>query len=381
MNTLNILGFTKDLRTDTNVIYLQISLNEYFDLIGQNYNEFQIQRRKERHRGYSRMKKDLKNGALLPGITLAIEPSKAGEFIDPVSNEDEKKVLELLKGLNESIYIIDGLQRTHLISQLIKEDVTFHPDHKLLLEVWVEPEISHLIYRLIVLNSGQKPMSLRHQIELLFTTLNVSLTNEIRGLELINEKDESSRTKPLQYNFDTIVTAYESFLNETPEIDKSSIISSKLDDDILIDKSEDFLDETYHQFVSFLKIYTELDKVNFNRYKDSDYSKFRNWFAQKNVANSFFAAIGFTFNIESRRENIEPAINSLIEILKISTREDPLDLEKYDEVKSILADPREYNVGFITRKLLTNTFTQFLREGGDRPLNKFWLDEAKALGK
>lgn len=380
MKSLQILGEATDLRTNTAVLYAQISISEYFDLIGQNYNQFQLQRRKEKHKGYKRLKADLKKGALLPTITLAIEPSVAKIFLDIVNKDDFDELLTQLKKAKENIYILDGLQRTHLIKELIEEGVEFKKDQKLLLEIWIEPEISHLVYRLIVLNSGQKPMSMRHQLELLFTTMRVTLSNEIQNLEILEEKNESRRSRPRQFPFDRIVTAYHSFLRKSPEIDKTSIVSEKMLEEKLMDESEEFITQSFQTFKRYLKKYCELDDELYRVYSSGELRKFRNWLADANVINAFFAAIGKLD--ETRSDRINTAINVLMDKLKSGKKgEDAINLSGYSEVRSEVADPKQYNVGFITRKLLTVSFTEYFRDEGMTSLYQCWVQQSIELKK
>ena len=72
----NILGKTQDHRTKTHVIYCKCSINDYLNIIGGDFEHFSIQRKRENHKAYRRLKEDLKNGALLPSITLALKHSQ-----------------------------------------------------------------------------------------------------------------------------------------------------------------------------------------------------------------------------------------------------------------------------------------------------------------
>ena len=197
---LQILGYTKDCRTNTNVVYAEIKISEYLDFIGDDFDRFEIQRKRQDPKKYTRLKEDIKKGALLPGITLAINPSKVSEFIDEVVNDDKKGLIDKLNKSSD-IYILDGLQRTYIIKDLKDEGAEFNQDQKLLLEIWFEDKIEHLIYRLIVLNSGQKPMSMRHQVELLFTTLKTEIETEIPNLNIYVEKDGQIRSQAMKFSF------------------------------------------------------------------------------------------------------------------------------------------------------------------------------------
>lgn len=377
LESLNILGLTKDYRTNTHVLYCQISITEYFDFVGENYNKFELQRKKETHKGYKRLKEDLKSGALIPGITLAVEPSKAELIIPIVESNDKSQIIAAIIGLRDNIYILDGLQRSHKIKELIDSGTKFILEQKLLLEIWIEPDISNLVYRLIVLNSGQKPMSMRHQIELLFTTMRITLMKDINGLEILVENEEDKRSTALQFPFERLVTAYYSFLTKSPEVDKSSIVSQKLVEEKIMD-AEDYLSDSFRLFKEYLTKYCELDFELFRIYEKGEHKNFRNWFAEANTINSFFSSVG-KLN-ESKRERINSALNRLVEYLKEQqTGTDPLRLIEYKKIKEEVADPKKYNVGYATRRLLSISFDEFMRDEGERSLYECWIEASNSL--
>jgi hypothetical protein len=115
-----------------------------------------------RYRGfkpYEQLRKDLKDGCLIPPPVLA---TKQGLLPDPTSGDAFVKVLSELTA--ESVYIVDGLQRTNIIRQVIdafddaESEATFLNRH-LRVEVWPDISLKALTYRMILLNAGQKPMS------------------------------------------------------------------------------------------------------------------------------------------------------------------------------------------------------------------------------
>ena len=89
------LGQTLDVRTDTHVIYAQMTINDYLAVIGENFDEFKIQRRREKHRAYARMREDIIKGAQLPSITLALKPELVPEALELLKGSgDDKSKLE-----------------------------------------------------------------------------------------------------------------------------------------------------------------------------------------------------------------------------------------------------------------------------------------------
>lgn len=379
MTSFEIIGYTKDLRTNTNVLYAKINIDDYLDLVGTNYNKFNLQRKREIHKGYDRLMSDLRKGALIPTMTLAIEPSIAKSFVHLAEEKNNEEIKKRILEIKDNIYILDGLQRTHKIKELISDNVTFSPDQKLLLEIWIEPEINHLLYRLIVLNSGQKPMSMRHQIELLFTTMRVTLNRQIPDLEILVENEEEKRTKAKQIPFERLVTAYKSFLIGSPEVDKDLLISEKIVEEKILENNEAYLTATFVDFRNYLIKYCDLDFELFRICKtDNTLNSFRNWFADSNVINSFFAAIGMLN--EDRAKRVNTAIDKLLADLKSAkVGEDILNLNDYKMIKEEVADPKLFNVGYATRKLLTDSFNEYFRDEGHTSLQKCWLREARNI--
>lgn len=49
METLQIIGYSQDYRTNTHIVYAQIDIPEYLQLVGDSFDEFGIQRKREHH--------------------------------------------------------------------------------------------------------------------------------------------------------------------------------------------------------------------------------------------------------------------------------------------------------------------------------------------
>jgi len=111
---------------------------------------------------------------------------------------------------------------------LEKEGFIFITDQTLLLEFWLEDRLPHLIYRIIVLNAGQKPMSMRHQIELLCATFKKRIEERIENLELYVERDETRRRTSRKYALDRVAVAFQAFLTLTPEVRRDNVVAQEL---------------------------------------------------------------------------------------------------------------------------------------------------------
>jgi hypothetical protein len=365
MSSLKIIGKTKDLRTNTNVLYVEILAKDYINLVGDDFDKFEIQRKRVDPKKYSRLKEDFKKGALLPAITLAIEFSQVEKYLSLIDKDDFNSIEKLLIS-SEQIYILDGLQRTYIIDDLSKDGVELKDYQKLLLEIWFEKQINHLIYRLIVLNSGQKPMSMRHQVELLFMTLKNSLCKDIDGLELYVEKDNAIRSKSKKFAFDRIVNAYYSFLTKSPETDRDNLVVKKLNEDDILSSTETELNENYISFKKYLAKYCEIDEEIFRIYNNSlNLSSYKNWLSEENTMKAFFAAVS-KFKIDEKREvRMDLALDKFLKTLKQSPEnEDCLGLAEFNEIKSGI-DSKKSNVGVALRKTIMDGFREYFMNEGE----------------
>lgn len=363
--SLKIIGKTKDLRTNTNVLYAEILAKDYINLVGVDFDKFEIQRKRVDPKKYDRLKSDFKEGALLPAITLAIEFSNVDKYLDLIDADNLTEITKLLNN-KEEIYILDGLQRTYIINDFLKTDTPIKDGQKLLLEIWFEKEINHLIYRLIVLNSGQKPMSMRHQVELLFMTLKNSLIKDIDGLELHLEKDGQIRSKPKKFAFDRIVNAYYSFLTKSPETDRDNLVVKKLNEDDILSSTETELNENYLSFKKYLLKYCQLDAQIFRVYDGNpELNSFKNWLSDENTMKAFFAAVSkFKLDIK-REERMDLAITKLLGILEgAKVGEDILNLSQFKDLKAGI-DSKKSNVGVALRKTIMDGFREYFMNEGD----------------
>ena len=370
---MKLLGKAKDLRTQTTVLYVQLPVKEYLEIIGNDFDQFTIQRKREKHKVYSRMKNDIKKGALLPTITLAVKPSHVDNILRKIEIEEE-----CIKELSKSgrVDILDGLQRTYILKDLSDAGEDFKENYNLLVEFWLEKDEKHLIYRLLVLNAGQKPMSSRHQVEILFSLIKDSLEIKIPGLKLFTEKDMKRRTHPCEFHFDRIASGYQCFLNKTPEITRENIVAEQIQEDLILIESEDEIKEDYDLFVKYLDLFCKLDKAIFEFYNNYSETSTKNWCGDSTVIQSYFAAIGRTTSMKDREKRCEIALKRLIDKIKNSDiEEDPLGLKTLEEVKKGI-NPRKSNVGSETRRLIFKSFQEFFREEGELDLSEIWTMEA-----
>ena len=262
--TLKVIGMATDHRTSTPVIYCQASVPAYLALVGTEFENFAIQRRRENHRAYGRLRDDIKDGALLPSITLAVKPEYVHGVLPMMDNTAQLE--EELSSVGRAD-ILDGLQRTFIMKDLESEGHEFVPGQTVLLEFWIEVDIQKLIYRIIVLNAGQKPMSIRHQIELLFMSLRTTIEGRIPELQIYTERDSTRRRRSRKFPLSFIVSGYQAFMTGSAELQKDNLIANKMQADSVLDASESEISEKFEQFIRYLTNYAYFDDQVFRVYQ------------------------------------------------------------------------------------------------------------------
>lgn len=390
--SIEILGQARDLRSQTPVVYCQATIPDYLRIVGDDFSNFSIQRRREHHRAYQRLEHDIREGALLPSITLAVKPEVVPQIL-PLLGGDRAAIARALSQPGQAD-ILDGLQRTYIMRDLERGDHQFSTEQKILIEFWLESDIQKLIYRIIVLNAGQKPMSIRHQVELLFMSLKTSIEREIPDLQINTERDATRRRRSRKFPLHVVVSGYQALITASSELQKENIIASQMQIDAALDSSEETISEQFRNFIKYLGIYAEMDDNVYRIYDEQDdicsaydqsdasdqnrSSRNVHWLATENVFISFFAAISqFTSsdlpqNVRLKTSRLEEALSHLLNRLRSAAPgSDPLDLDVFDRLR-LGNNPRRVNLGAATRKLLVNGFKEYFRDAGDGTLSQAW---------
>jgi hypothetical protein len=116
------------------------------------------------------MVKDLQGGGVLPPIVL-------GSIYDQFIDKNNFSELIYMKRKEDEISILDGMQRI----QALKDATYQHPiNHELRVEFWFAYDESALLYRMLVLNSGQIPWGLEKQLKVVFKPILKQLKARVR---------------------------------------------------------------------------------------------------------------------------------------------------------------------------------------------------------
>jgi len=244
---VNIKIFGQPIKDDVLNAYYFVGFTNYKYAITKLFplvQRLSIQRGVQTPSFYSRLRDDLKIGCVLPPLTLAfiLDTDK--------TTPDEKYINKEI----ENGFVLDGIQRLNALnraySELDESERKSFEERVLHLNIIIAPSMDRLLYRMITLNNGQKPMSPRHQIDILSETIfdfdNLSLRNQSHKTKQVN-------TDRLAAHRSDIVKGYIAFLANTHAIDNKLVIEEKMDE-LIAEKiiSSEISDDKF-EFIEVLK--------------------------------------------------------------------------------------------------------------------------------
>ena len=241
-------------------------------------DKYYAQRKKIDEKFYEKLERDIVNGCIMPAITIALVLTE--EEVTEFRNKPLEDFVALINEKKNNIYIVDGIQRLNTLKRAFKADIK---DHKIYFNFLVSDSDDRLLYRMITLNNGQKPMSARHQIEVL--AHNIFDFDDL-PVPLQSEKDRSKKRIRGSFNKDDIIKGYISYLSESVNIDNQKIIESKMDELIADKIIESSVTQSESQFSKVIEKIEDLI--------DDDY--LLKWFKQTNNLIGFCAGVGKSYS-------------------------------------------------------------------------------------
>ncbi|UOQ78674.1 hypothetical protein MUN84_09140 [Hymenobacter sp. 5516J-16] len=241
-------------------------------------NRLDIQREVQDAKFYQRLEKDLVKGCIMPPITIAFINNNI------IDIDNLNIISEYISRNIKDGFILDGIQRLNTLQRTYKKYTTeFDLSRKIYINVLICSSMDNLLYRMITLNNGQKPMSARHQIEILTANVFDFADSEI---PIITEKVLRQQKIRIRFNKSDFIKGYLAFLANSTNIENQKIIEDKLDQ-LIAEKilTSDITDDNmeFSHIVSYINFITKEEEI------------FR-WFKNVNNLIGFCVGIRKSFN-------------------------------------------------------------------------------------
>lgn len=255
-----------DYRINADNYSLNMTISEYYELVKDCLNDNEYQRKRVRNSSsiYNLLKQDIIKGCVMPPIVLAL--------CKPLSCE--KDIMKAMHNARGNLKILDGLQRSYTIKEIVNEyrDSLFgdsHPlNNKIRVEVYVGINKLGILYRMLTLNAGQTQMTTRHQIEIIYSEYRNQCN--VPGVTLLAEADGRTPHEIGEYKFRDVIEGFTSFLQKDYlTLDKKDILENVRDLERIsrIATSGTLFDDfisTYHHLVC--KFNQQFDRVYDSKY-------------------------------------------------------------------------------------------------------------------
>lgn len=134
-----------------------------------------------------RLVEDLKQGAVIPPIVIGLSTQA------DLSCIDDHYVEKLINDSLEEGTVIDGMQRSSALREAMAQSngISHNP---IRVDFWIANGTTALIYRMLVLNTGQTPWDIKRQMEVIYKPLIIEARQRIEGI-VLNEKDDQRRRR------------------------------------------------------------------------------------------------------------------------------------------------------------------------------------------
>ena len=248
---LNILNIILDNRVNGLSIYATTTVAEYlewFNKFGMD-NKLDEQRPVMKTRSANMIRKrlveDLKAGAVIPPIVM-------GFALDTeLRDVNTDNAIQILNEHISEATVIDGMQRT----EALKEAYDGNPmirSNLLRIDIWITRDAISLIYRMLVLNTGQTPWDVKRQLEVIHKPLIDECRNRVQGIVINVKNDNKRRTKAGEYQASSIVELFLAFSSRKELVNTSDKLA---DDFTRLDVTEmASIPENAHIFYECIKM-------------------------------------------------------------------------------------------------------------------------------
>jgi hypothetical protein len=207
----------------------------------------------------SRMVSDLAAGAVIPPVVVGIHGT-SDQTQGLVSQQDGNEILEQVQSIEtDRISIIDGMQRTTALLEATRDGAEISDD-PLRVEFWISESLNSLIYRMLVLNTGQVPWEIARQLETVYSQLLAIIRQEIgEDAEIFGRDDARRRSEPGQYQASSIIRLFLAFSSRRAEFDLRDRVAEDFArlDAIEASSHQDFL----RLFIRTMKLVVEMDRA------------------------------------------------------------------------------------------------------------------------
>lgn len=319
-----------------------------------------------------RMVEDLKKGATLPPVVIGavLQPDLFAAL--PKSAVDTGP-LSFLPADTSSLSIIDGMQRTAALQEATEERPEVG-EGLIRVEFWLTDNVRAMIYRMLILNTGQVPWTISRQLSVVYAPLLAEIKERVPEIDKLSTPDQPGRrVKPGQYSSDALVEMYIAFSLRKTGVDTKEALSDEFS---RLDFVDNLANEGFQeQFYGVLSMLCQLDKA-FARFEETDELPSGRYIFDRQPARiGFIVAAGISIlgrpgadrpqdERDQRLQTLTESVETLIDRLNNLQSADLGEFLKTDVLQELL-DKRVSQVGRYERGVFFEAFKVLIEEKFD----------------
>lgn len=266
---MNVL---RDKRTDCLSVMITMRTGDYLDLVRQAHaqrggisGQRDVMKTTTAKRIRERMISDIRAGAVLPPVVLGVIVDD--NFFSQCDSDEFKDDTSYLRTMLDcDLTIIDGMQRTAALIEASEIDSNVFAA-EMRVEFWVARSIRSLVYRMLVLNTGQVPWTLARQLSVVYSPLLSEIKSHVHNIDRIFFPDKPGRrVSSGQFSSDALVELYLAFSLRKTNVDAKETLSEEFSRLDFVDNLTDngFQEHFYKTLSALVDLDREFDRFNSN---------------------------------------------------------------------------------------------------------------------
>jgi len=262
----------QDQRVNCTSVMTAMTVNDYLQLVDSAYekrgglvHQRDALKTTTARRIRSRMVDDIVMGAILPPVVVGVVADD--DFIKSLNdNPTSETVTAISNDYSEALSIIDGMQRTTALLEAMERDQGSVEGRPIRVEFWIADTTESLIYRMLVLNTGQVPWNLSRQLQVVYAPLIEEMKDLVDFERVLDTNAGERRSKAGEYAPDNLVELYIAFGLRKTDIDTQETLADEFS---RLDMTEALSSHQYRDFFyPVVQMMVDLDKA-FSRF-DAD---------------------------------------------------------------------------------------------------------------
>lgn len=223
----------------------------------------------------------------------------------------------------------------------------------LYLYIWTDLSVDQEIKQMLILNAGQKQMSLNHQFELIYMRLFEENTFDEGKIKILRSKDGKITNRNIgEYSMSTVIKGVQSLVNMKPmRLSRDMLYKDDFQNDMLLSSMDGVF--TIGFVRKFLDMFYILDK------KISVNQEYSNWFAKDTTISGMMAGIGQ--HIQALNHDSSYVLANLSQSVESIVGAEAFRLDEYNKVYSELSGAK-VNIGKVLRRAVM-IYTQNVLDG------------------